>query len=115
MGIDFLKRTSRTFERCFQRGYEDLRDVRLFDPSVTVEQRTFIAQLDETPTSQEDPLVLRLAGEKIEVYSNERRIAVSENPPAAILEKLRAADQGLAVAHISQIHEISGTADISVS
>jgi hypothetical protein len=116
MGIDFLQRTSRSFDRSCQKGYEDLRRTRLFDPSVNVTERSFLARMkeDADAAGATGDVVLRIDGPGIGVYRDERQIGVGESPPETIVQKIKAADQGLAIGRIEHVHPFSGTADIAV-
>lgn len=114
MGVDFLMRTGRGFSRSCQKGYEDLKRTQLFDPSVDVKHRTFLAKMKEGTAHQSTEVVLRVEGAGIGIYCDELKIGDGENPPEAIFEKVRAAEEGLAVGRIEHVHPFSGTADIAV-
>jgi hypothetical protein len=115
MGLDFINRTDRTYEKSCDRGYRDLTRVRLFDPAVRVEERVFVARFIESfvirPGAE---LVHRPVGDDIGVYQDERLVALGERPPRQILEKLQFAPQQLAVGRVQSFHPLSHAADISV-
>jgi hypothetical protein len=114
MGIDFLQRTNRSFERSCQRGYDDLKRTRLFDPAVSVHERTILVRLTEAPPSAETPVYVRAEHQEVGLYCDERKIGSCPNPPATIVDRLSAAELGMALAQIAAVHPFSGTADISI-
>jgi hypothetical protein len=114
MGIDFLQRTNRSFERSCQRGYEDLQRTRLFDPTIAVHDRTILVRLTEAPPGENIPIYVRAEGQEVGVYCDERKIGSCPNPPATVVERLNSAQLKMALAQMGEFHPFSSTADISI-
>jgi hypothetical protein len=114
MGLDFLDKTAKQFNRSCRQGFEVLDAEGLFGPDVSPEQRTFLATVLREDAFQEGlEVVLRPREDNnIGVYVNEREVGLAQNPPTVVLESIREAACGMAVGTIESLHPLSGTVDI---
>jgi len=112
MGLDFLEKTAKPFHRSCQKGFDSFKRAYLFDPAVAPTERSFLAHVGNTSDLDEGlELVLRLTGNEIAVYREEREVGRCDNPPPSLTDKLRQS-QGLAVGRLEALHSLSSSIDV---
>jgi hypothetical protein len=114
MGLEFLERTAKPFDRACQLGFERLQVAYVFDPNVAATERSFLAKLgSECVVAPGENVVLRLIDEGITLFKNEQAVGKCATPPKA-LYKIIQEKGGVAVGQLSTLHMLSKSADVVV-
>jgi hypothetical protein len=114
MGLDFIRKRAGSFKKAWRRGREDLARNDLLTKYPECTSRTVVADIgstDKTPVGTK--VVLQVAEGRIDVYQAHARIGQVASPPSDLAEAMRR-NGGSALGEISQLNQISGTADVCV-
>lgn len=112
MGVDFIEKTSRTFERRRSRALEELRSQHLFDNATGV-VRTYRARCmsDDPCLKTGEPCVLRLTDGEVHVYRGVHLLGVLTQPSINLIDAM-ACSSNLASGRIDRVSELTGDFDV---
>lgn len=114
MGIDFVRRAAASFRKGLDKRRLELATPTLFTQQPDSAPRSYAASVqdgEKLQTGQE--LGVRLQGQKVIVLRGLDQVATLNSPPADLVNAL-AASHGEACGTVSQVHELSQTAEITV-
>ena len=115
MGIDFLKRTAKTFRRSWDRGKRELERPCLFDREVLTATRTVTVspvQEHRRLDAGKEYIVRSLSGTEVGVYDRTALIARG-TPPVEVVAAIDASG-GVALGLVTAYHPLSGQSDLEV-
>lgn len=115
MGLDFMKRTTKTFKRSWDRGREELKKPRLFDSEVPPATRIISASPvgDHCAIDLGKEYVLRsLPENQIGVYAS-RSLVATGTPPPQVLAAINNGG-GVALGVVIACHPLSGSIDVEI-
>lgn len=114
MGIEFIAKTTDSFQKGWARGCEELKSADLF--TMDPEERRTIVVNPQTPKSfsSGEVYTVRVDGAEIRVYSPDRQlIGVSVNAPPSVLNRI-AELGGETIGIVQNTREYSGLVDLAV-
>lgn len=112
MGLDFIRRTKPTFKKAWRNGRDHLSTPGLFTPNPEI-SRSILAVLSVPGLAQGELLLLRLNGTRLSVVRSTAEVGTVESPPAEVLTFLQN-NSGIACGVVTEIHPLSGTAEIRI-
>jgi hypothetical protein len=112
MGLDFLRRTTPSFDRVLDRRAVELRTPKLFSRDMPIIARTVSADIcGDASVVNRDKVMLRVMKEKVVVQRGNVVIAECPNPPADFVSRLREG-AGIAPGEIKSVQPISKTLEV---
>jgi hypothetical protein len=115
MGLDWITTCAPAWQRTWDRGLQKLACPNLFPPEIPDIERTFRARPSgESRFEAGQQVLLQLEGDEVGIYLGTSRIGVATSPPPAMVAQIRESGQGVACGTVTQVHQYSGSADISV-
>lgn len=115
MGVDFIKRCAKSFQKSWDRGKMDLAAPDLFKHDPTLAARTYCANL--TPGTNVEPgrhLLLRAVNSDLRLYDGCSDVGSVKGSPPSLVAAVTGAGCGVALAKVVCVHEFSGAVDVSV-
>jgi hypothetical protein len=112
MGLDFIRRTTPSFDRVLDRRAIELRTPRLFNRDMPLVARTVCAELlGDTNVTKGERVILRVMNEKVVVQRNNVIVAECLNPPGDFVSRLNEG-AGIARGEIKSLQPISRTVEV---
>ena len=112
MGVDFIRRTTPTFNRVLDRRAVELRTPKLFSRDMPIVSRTASADICEAANvAQGEKVLLRVMNDKVIAQRDNFVIARCANAPAEFVAHLRAS-AGVAQGEIKSVQPFSQTVEI---
>lgn len=116
MGIEWMNKVGKTFDRSCQRGYRSITAGYLFDPAVSPVERSFKAKFFEgknVPNGTQ--IFVRAEADGVRLYNtDESAIGLPEGMSSWLIEKLQGTPQGIAVGVVEEFRPLSHVADIVI-
>lgn len=114
MGLDFIRKRAGSFKKAWRRGREELARNDLLTKYPECTSRTVVADIGSTERTEVGAqVVLQVAENRIDVYQANARIGQVANPPRELADAMKR-NGGSALGEVSQLNQISGTADVCV-
>ena len=116
MGVDFIKKCAKGFNKSWDRGKKDLAAPDLFRHDPALAARTYCANLSpgtEAPPGRE--FLLRAVGSDLRLFDGPSQVGSMKDTPASLVAAVQSGGYGVAVARVVRVHEFSGAVDISVA
>ncbi|HEY6345002.1 MAG TPA: hypothetical protein VIY49_26185 [Bryobacteraceae bacterium] len=114
MGIDFVRKAAPTFRKGLDKKRIELVTPTLFTQQPDCTPRSYAAEVHDGEKLQAgQELGVRLEGQKVVVLRGLDQVATFNSPPADLISAL-AASHGEACGTVSQVHELSQTAEITL-
>ena len=116
MGVDFIKKCAKSFNKSWDRGKTELAAPDLFKRDPALAARTHCASLSpgtEAPLGRE--FLLRVVGSDLRLYDGASPVGSIKNSPPPLVAVVQSDGCGVAVAKVVRVHEFSGAVDISVA
>src|SRR5258708_11839749 len=114
MGLDFIRRAAPTFTKSWNRGANELAQPTLFTRYPECRTRTVVAQLDERAALAPGAhLAICTRASALILVHETMQVGVVEAPPADLFRAIQEAG-GCALASLSRINPLSGTADVEI-
>lgn len=115
MGIDFIEKARKSFEKCWDRNLVNLGTADLFTQSPNEEARTVTADLRKgVAVSRGSRVNVEVSGKKLVLSIGNYEIGEISDPPAEIFDAV-ICSHGIACGIIEQVFSISGTAELTLS
>jgi hypothetical protein len=112
MGLDFIRRTTPSFNRVLDRRAIELRTPKLFNHEMPIVARTVRADIcGDVSVANGDKVMLRAMKEKVVVQRGNVVIAECPNPPTDFVTRLREG-AGIAPGEIKSLQPISQTVEV---
>lgn len=116
MGVDFIKKCAKRFNKSWDRGKTELAAPDLFKGDPALAARTYCASL--TPGTEAPPgreFLLRVVGSELRLYDGASPVGSIKGTPSSLVAAVQSDGCGVAVAKVVRVHEFSGAVDISVA
>ena len=114
MGLDFLRKTAKSFRKGLDQSRIDLSTPDLFTPKPDCEPRAYAATIQANrKLSLGDELGVRFQGDRIVARRGMDIVAVLDSPPVELVEALQEA-HGEAWGTVTAVYDIADTAEITV-
>lgn len=114
MGVDFIQRASRTFEKHIDMARARLGTADLFSRSPEEVCPTFPADLvGKHSVGQGQELTVEVAGEALAFRTGLTVVAITNDVPANVLAAIQDSC-GVATATVQQVHPISGVIEVTL-
>lgn len=115
MGIDFLKRTSKSFVKGWDRGRSSLAKPDLFARDPDLSERRYLAKPSGSARLCSGMMLVGdLDGTTVRARSGSSVAANIENLPIAVINRLRNEGAGCALVTVHAVHDLSGVAEVSI-
>ncbi|HZL90411.1 MAG TPA: hypothetical protein VFB96_18740 [Pirellulaceae bacterium] len=115
MGVDFLSKATKSFQKSWDRGRELLDTPVLFDKEPEMRERCYTAiPSPGSRFNEKAVLVVRVSGSDLQVFDGVSCIGRFLAPPKTLIDEVLGNGRGVAVATVQRVAEASGIADISV-
>lgn len=114
MGIDFIRKATKSFVKAWDNGRRELATADLFTSQPEPATRTAAFMLLHNGSlCAGDSVVVEADGTALVARHGLGQVARADNPPPALLEAVRNSC-GIAQGTVQHIHTIAGTAEISL-
>ena len=112
MGLDFIRRTTPSFDRVLDRRAIELRTPQLFSRDMPIVARTVCADIcNDAKLAEGDRIILRAIKDKLVVQRGNVVVAECHNPPSDFMSRLREG-AGVAKGEIKSLQPISQTVEV---
>lgn len=116
MGVDFVKKCAKSFNKSWDRGKAELAAPHLFKRDPALAARTYCASL--APGTEASPgreFLLRVVGSDLRLYDGASPVGSIKDSPPSLVAAVQTDWCGVALAKVVRVHEFSGAVDISVA
>src|ERR1043166_6885045 len=116
MGVDFIRRSAKSFEKSWDRGKKELAAPSLFKNDPAMAARTYSANLAAGANPQPGrEYLVRSVNSELHLYEGSSRIGSITNSPPSLIAAVQGDGCGVAIARVVRVHEFSGAADVAVA
>ena len=116
MGVDFIKKCAKGFQKSWDRGQKELAAPNLFSRDPALAARTYCAlPADGANFHQDRELILRISDNEARLYDGCSVVGTLKDNPPALVASVAEGGCGVAVARVVNVHAISGAADVVVA
>ena len=115
MGLDFIRRTAKTFTKSWDRNKTELAQPTLFTRYPECRSRSLVADIADGAAvlSQGARILVSTRGTELVLITGTTQIGAVQNPPSDLFAAVRQAG-GNALGRVTRINPISGTADVEI-
>lgn len=114
MGLDFIRRATKTFIKTWNRGASQLARPTLFTRYPECRTRSVIATLNEQVNIPNGvQLTVHAEAKRLVLVREIHRVGLVEIPPADLFKAIQESG-GCANARITRVNPLSGTADVEI-
>lgn len=116
MGVDFIKKCAKGFEKSWDRGKRELAAPSLFSHDPALAARTYCV----TPTAGAalalgSEFLLRSVDSELRLYDGPSVVGAIKDGPPSLVAAINGDGCGVALAKVVHLHEFSGAADVVVA
>ncbi len=114
MGVDFIKKATKSFVKAWDDGRKDLATVDLFtaQPSPAKRSAPFLV-VHNVPLCAGTSVVVEADGTALVARQGLAEVARTDNPPPRLLQAVQDSC-GTAHGTVEQVHDVAGTVEISL-
>ncbi len=114
MGLDFIRRSAKTFTKSWDRNRTELAQPTLFTRYPECRSRSLIADIaDGAGVSQGSPILVCARGAELVLITGTTQVGAVPHPPSDLLSAVEQAG-GNALGRVTRINPISRTADVEI-
>lgn len=116
MGVDFIKKCAKGFNKSWDRGKRELATPDLFRKDPSLAARTYCAvPTNGTGLDLGREFLARVVGDRVCLYDGMDIVGALKAPPTSLADSIQKDGCGVAVAKVVHSHEFSGAADVSIA
>lgn len=116
MGVDFVRKCAKGFEKSWDRGKRELATPDLFRRDPSMAARTYCAiPTNGTGFGLGREFLARVVNDQICLYDGLSVVGALKDPPSSLATTIQQDGCGVAVAKVVHSHEFSGAADVLIA